>query len=100
LDIVIYVLGLILPFILTLLALLVKMDKWGNFLLGGFSSMGGLVGVYFFLAVGQSGSLFSGATLLTSAASGTAFEWDVITYIPLIFGFMAFISAIYSAVLK
>ena len=99
-QIIIYAIGLLLPFILTLLAMLVKLDKWGNFLLAGFSSMGGLVGVYFFLGVASSGSLFSGTTLLTSAATATAFEWDVMTYLPLIFALMAFMAAIYSAVVK
>lgn len=83
------------PFLLTLLALLADMDKIGSYLLSGFSAMGGIVGVYFFAAVGADGSLVSGTQLLTSAAAATAQTWQVIVLLPLVFALMAFMSAIY-----
>lgn len=96
-QIVIYAIGLLVPFVLTILALLTKLDKVGNYLLAGFSAMGGVVGIYFFLGVGADGDLVSGSTLLTSAASSTAQTWQFILLLPLIFALMAFMSAIYSA---
>jgi hypothetical protein len=97
LDIIIYAIGLLVPFLLTLMALLVDLDAVGDYLLAGFAAMGGVVGVYFFLGVGSDGDLVSGSTLLTSAATATALTWQFVVMLPMVFSLMAFCAGIYRA---
>ena len=100
-DITLYLIGLLVPFCLTLLAVLVPAKKAGGILLAGMSAVGGLVGVYFFLGVGSDGSLtqYSGTTLVyLASATLNQFTWNFVPYLPLALGFMSFMAAMYRVV--
>ena len=85
------------PFILTLLATLVRQNGAGGVLIAGMSFIGGIIGTWFFLAVGSDGSLttLSGGVANVIASASTANVWAFLTYLPLSFALMAFMAAMY-----
>lgn len=99
-DEAIYIIGIVMPLLLALLAVLASLDKVGDYMIAGFSAMGGIVGVWVFLGVGSDGDITqqNGASLIP-IASGTLNQasWNYITLLPMIFALMAFMAAIYRA---
>lgn len=71
----------------------------GGYLLAGMSAMGGVVGIYFFAAVGQDGDLTQllGSTNQVLVSASSPLSWQVVTLIPLILGLLSFMAAVYRA---
>ena len=92
-----FVIGLVMPLILTLLALLSHTDGLGGYLLAGMSAIGGVIGIWFFTALGSDGSLteYSGGTMQVIASASTANLWTYLTLLPMTFGLMSFLAALY-----
>lgn len=100
-DINLYIIGLMLPFVLTLIAIIAPVrDKYGRYLLAGICAMGGVVGIWLFLGIGSDGDLtqLSGSTtFVVASATQNIASWNVATLLPLIFTLMSFMTAAYRA---
>ena len=102
-DISLYLGGLLVPFVLSLLALLAKVKGAAGYIVAGITSIAGLLGIYIFLGVGTDGSLtmYSNGTLeYLASATLNQFTWYFVTVLPLLFTLLAFMSALYRAIQK
>lgn len=100
-DISLYSIGFFPSFLLTLLALFGRLKGVAALILGGITSIGGFVGIYFFLGLASDGSLSeisNGSTIPIASATLNASTWAFVLYLPLGLILMSFVAALYRAI--
>lgn len=88
-DIFVFGIGLFVLLVTALLGIIGQgRDMASTAIWAGFPGIGAIVGIYFAVALGGDGSLYSGTTLIASAAS-TA-DWSFIILVPIVLTVMCF----------
>jgi hypothetical protein len=91
------VIGLLFPLVFSVFAVVTKAKDAGGFLVAIMAFGAGVVGVWFFLAVGSDGSLteLSNGVSNVIASAATSTVWSFLTLMPLLLSLMAFFAGMY-----
>jgi len=95
LDLNLFTIGIAIILVLMLLGILGP-DK--DILWAMFPALGGVIGIWFTLAILADGSILNGSLVIASASVSGAQDWQFIELVPVVFTLGSFMSALYKGV--